>query len=224
MNKDNFGSLNCYFGNITPKETVEGINASKRNSKRLVEDAKLLFKSERYPSAIALAILAIEEDGKATLLRNIPTASTDAEIKNVWKQFRSHRNKNGLWKFADYVNKEVKKFSEVKSLVASNSEHTKRLDQIKQACFYVDCYRKGFWSEPVKIADIQFAQLIINTAGVLVNSHEECTELEIQLWVKHQTGAAGNRFNAVANWYADMQAHGLKPPGINESKEFFSEV
>ena len=39
------------------------------NAERLLADAELLFGAERYPSAAALAVLALEEAGKALMLR-----------------------------------------------------------------------------------------------------------------------------------------------------------
>jgi AbiV family abortive infection protein len=40
------------------------MNAAARNAARLVSDAEILLGAKRYPSAAALAVLAIEESGK----------------------------------------------------------------------------------------------------------------------------------------------------------------
>jgi len=45
---------------------------------RLVEDAKLLLANDRLPSACSLAVLSIEESGKASILRRI-ACSGDGE-------------------------------------------------------------------------------------------------------------------------------------------------
>ena len=37
------------------------------NARRLLTDAEILFKAERYPTALAIAILAVEEVGKMYL-------------------------------------------------------------------------------------------------------------------------------------------------------------
>ena len=39
------------------------------NARRLLSDAELLFENERYRSATALAILSMEEAGKACVIR-----------------------------------------------------------------------------------------------------------------------------------------------------------
>lgn len=57
-------NLNQYRGPLSSTEIAAGMNAARENTNRLAKDAKLLFEQERYPSALALAILAIEETGK----------------------------------------------------------------------------------------------------------------------------------------------------------------
>ena len=51
-------------GRLTLDQIAEGMNAASKNAIRLVEDAQVLLAAERYPSALALAILAIEEARK----------------------------------------------------------------------------------------------------------------------------------------------------------------
>src|SRR5579863_4969588 len=55
----------------SPKaETLsKSITASIKNGKKLLEDAKLLFDCERFPTAFALSVLAQEEFAKAFLLQ-----------------------------------------------------------------------------------------------------------------------------------------------------------
>ena len=45
------------------------ISATIENGKRLLEDAKFLFEWDRFPTALALAVLAQEEFAKAFLLQ-----------------------------------------------------------------------------------------------------------------------------------------------------------
>ncbi|MCS3859221.1 AbiV family abortive infection protein [Salinibacter ruber] len=51
--------LNSYHGYLEAEEIAEGMNAANRSARRLWKDAKILLKAERYPSAVALAILSI---------------------------------------------------------------------------------------------------------------------------------------------------------------------
>ena len=57
-------SLDQYKGRLLPEQIAEGMNAAVRNATSLVDDANLLLERKRFPSAVALAILAIEEAGK----------------------------------------------------------------------------------------------------------------------------------------------------------------
>ncbi len=51
--------LSQYAGSLDAAQIAQGINAARRNARRLAEDAKLLLETARYPSATALAILSI---------------------------------------------------------------------------------------------------------------------------------------------------------------------
>ena len=61
------------------------MTCAKQNAKRLAEDAQLLFDAERFPSALSLAVLSLEESGKLIILRGMATAVTDQEILEHWK-------------------------------------------------------------------------------------------------------------------------------------------
>ena len=60
-----------YRGSLDPAAVAKGMNAANRNARRLVADAKLLLDGERYPSAAALAALAIEESGQSVDLARL---------------------------------------------------------------------------------------------------------------------------------------------------------
>jgi AbiV family abortive infection protein len=62
---------------------AEGIGVSNHNAARLLEDATLLAKNQRYPSAVALAILAVEESAKAAVLRAMAMCRNEAEMKKT---------------------------------------------------------------------------------------------------------------------------------------------
>jgi hypothetical protein len=63
--------LDSYKGKLSADQVAAGINAATKNAKRLSEDAALLFEAGRFPSAVSLAILSIEESGKASILRSL---------------------------------------------------------------------------------------------------------------------------------------------------------
>ena len=53
--------LDQYRGQLSASQAAEGINSAIHNAKRLADDAEFLLKNGRYPSAVSLAILSIEE-------------------------------------------------------------------------------------------------------------------------------------------------------------------
>ena len=77
----------------------ESIAAIESNAKRLLEDAKLLQKNDRYRTSFSIAILAIEEAGKACLLK----WQDDGLLKNKLnrKDVLSHKSKQRI--FATFI-------------------------------------------------------------------------------------------------------------------------
>src|ERR1044072_3654797 len=128
-----------YRGKLSPKQVAAGMNAATRNATRLVKDAEALFAAKRYPSAAALAALAIEEGGKLSILRALAVARNNDEIRAGWKSYRSHQTKNVLWLFPLYVLSGIRTLDGFRSLFHPDSKHTKRLDELKQGGFYTDC-------------------------------------------------------------------------------------
>ena len=63
--------LEQWKNTLAVEKIVEGMNAASSNARRLLNDASALFDLERYPSATSLAILAIEEAGKVSILREM---------------------------------------------------------------------------------------------------------------------------------------------------------
>lgn len=63
-----------FSGSLDPTSAAMGIRIAYENAEMLLKDAELLFANKRFERAIALAILAIEEAGKATIIRAIVLA------------------------------------------------------------------------------------------------------------------------------------------------------
>jgi AbiV family abortive infection protein len=215
--------LDQYNGNLSVQDIAAGINASRKNALRLAEDARLLFENGCYPSAVALSILAIEESGKTSILREMAIAEENVEVQRIWKKYRSHTAKNTMWIFPHLVASGARRLDEFKSLVEEGSEHPFLLDQIKQVSFYTDCLGKKHWSIPGEVIDANLAKSILETAQIL-SKGDEVTIREIELWVKHMKPVKGADFGwqkkSLANWYSGMQAEGLAPEGENEMERF----
>jgi AbiV family abortive infection protein len=110
---------------------------------RIVNDAEILLAAKSYPSAAALAVLAIEETGKLPVLRALATAKSDDAVKKGWKDYRSHQAKNVLWLFPMFALAGVKTLAEFGRLFDPDSKHRQKLDELKQFGFYSDCFGGG---------------------------------------------------------------------------------
>jgi AbiV family abortive infection protein len=205
-----------YKGILTSSQIAEGMNAAVRNSKRLFEDARVMLEQRRYPSAIGLAILSIEESGKLRILRELALARNQKELTSRWREYRQHTSKNQLWLLIDSILKGSSKLQDFGHLFDSNSEHPRLLDQLKQVSFYTDCLSNAHWSVPDEVVDMSLGRMLVEVAEVLCQSRE-ITEEEIELWtaylqpVYNTTQEAMER--ALMAWDREMRARGLLKGG-----------
>jgi len=204
--------LKSYSGRLTVRQIARGINAARRNARRLAEDAQLLFDKGRYPTAAALAILSIEETGKESILRGIAWATEDNELRISWKDFRSHTKKNAMWLFPQLVSEGARRLDDFAKLFKEEAEHTFLLDMIKQVSFYTDCLGKAHWSEPSDIIDKNLAEPLLEVAKIFLDDREITTK-EVELWIKHMSPVRDKSLveqkKALLNWYAELQEFGL---------------
>lgn len=216
--------LTRYVGCLTPAEIAEGINAAARNSARLAADARLLLDSGRAPGAAALAVLAVEEMGKIKHLRQLAIAKSEAEIKACWKDLRTHTEKNEQWILPGLVQQGARKLEDLIPVIDRNSNHRGIIEDIKQLATYTDRYGSGSWSEPLEAISIEVATQIVVAAESLSQSAGGSSERDIQVWIHHMGESASlplpEALLCFANWYAQLQAEGLKPPGRNPAVDF----
>jgi len=218
--------LNQYRGNLEASQVASGINAAYRNAKRLVADARLLLEKCRYPSAAALAVLSIEESGKASILRGLSVSRTQEDLKTSWHEYRSHTKKTVLGGLLHEVAKGARKLDDFIGLFGKDAEYPYLLDQIKQISFYTDCLGDAHWSEPSTVVNEKLAAQLVETADILAKSKEVTTK-EVELWIKH-LGPVWNQDpgwmrKALENWYREMQEVGLAQAGPNAMEIFIHE-
>ena len=199
------------------------MNVANRNAKRLVEDAEVLIKENRFPSAAGLAILSIEESGKIPILRGLALAKNEDDLQDSWKEYRTHTKKNALWIAPQLIQSGAHKHEDFKPLFEKSAEHPYLLDNIKQLGFYTDCLGKAHWTEPNSIIDNVLAKNLVQLAKVFLLNNE-VSKKEIDLWIKHMKPVWKSNIElqekAIIDWYKDMQEAGLKPPGDNEMRTF----
>lgn len=204
--------LDQYRGSLTPAQIAEGMNAAQQNATRLIEDAKLLLDSGRYPTALSLSILAIEEVGKNAVLRSLALARSREDISQAWKEYRSHTKKNATWILPELVAAGARKLGDFRPMFDDSSDHPYLLDQLKQIGLYTDCLGKAHWSQPQKVIEESLTRTMVQTAELLARDRET-TPREIELWVKHMKPVwkdnLGWMQQALVSWHREMREEGL---------------
>lgn len=213
--------LQQYRGTLTASEIAAGMNAASRNAMRLVEDAKLLIDAGRFPTACSLAILAIEERGKTSILRGLAIAPDSKALQEAWSDYRNHHSKNAMWIFIELVTKGARKLSEFSCIFEPNSEHPSLIDAIKQLGFYTDCYVKGRWSEPSDAINEEFARMMTHTAELLC-SERDVTPREVELWIEHvgPHHGTGRMTQGLLDFAQAMEEEGLGKLSVDQMSTF----
>lgn len=201
-----------YTGELSAAQFADGMNAARRNARRLANDAKLLLEAGRYPTAVSLAALSIEEAGKISILRHMALAPDEGARRRVWKDYRSHRSKSPAWILPELAVNGAKHLDDLRLAAEPSGAHTAILDTLKQLGFYTDCYGNAHWSEPQKVIDEAQARSLVRTADLLAQDRV-VTVKEVELWVEHMRPVYGKPLEwmktALLNWYAAMTEHGL---------------
>lgn len=215
--------LQQYKGPLSPSQIAEGMNAAAANARRLYDDAKVLLDAKRYPTALSLAVLSIEESGKLTVLRGLSMGRNEQDREKAWRDYRSHTKKNTLWLFLDLFRKGARSLWDFGPLFESNAEHPYVLDQVKQLGFYTDCLGSAHWSVPDDVIHADLAAAIVKIAELFLQKRQ-VTAREIELWAKHMRGVWGQPKEkadaAIIAWYQDMHAEGLSEDDPSIAEKF----
>ncbi len=180
-----------YKDGLTLEQAVAGINHCRKNSVRLLGDAEAMLALDRYASAAALAILAIEENGKENIFTSILLARSEKERQRHWNRFRSHSSKNSHWIVPFYASKPCMPPEEAVFRSADpHSNHARILENFKQSCLYVDMLSDGRWITPLESTSETLAKKLIFAAKSLCSLYSEreitLRELEIRVDVMRQ--------------------------------------
>lgn len=160
------------------------------------------------------------------MLRKIALAQTDDELKDAWREYRSHTAKNRMWPIMEFVLKGARRLQDFAPMFNDDADHPQLLDQVKQISFYTDCLGKAHWSTPEDVIDHALATMLVVTSELL-GKGEDISEREIELWIQHLSPVWRHTNEAMekglANWYSAMQSEGLKAPGDNSMRKFILE-
>jgi AbiV family abortive infection protein len=215
--------LNIYRGKLTPAQAAAGMNAAANNAKRLAEDSAMLLANGRWPTAASIAILAIEEAGKVSILRAVILAKNDKEALDEWKAYRAHTKKNVAWILPDLAAAGARKLDDLRPLYDSTSDHPHVLDHLKQLGFYTDCLGAALWSEPGNVIDEKLASALVQTATLFARDHKY-SQKELELWVEHIGPVRKKDMSwmqqALINWNRSMEEAGLTETSTQAMENF----
>lgn len=207
-------TIEQYSGALNLAQIAAGMNHCQDNAKRLLRSAKALYKIKDYATAVSLAVLAIEEAGKTSILRGMVMAVDDAEMRKGWKEFRSHCQKNG---FADLMTcmRSTLRLDDCRSVVTKGEKNYKT-DDLKQIGFYVDCVGDAVWLIPEETITEEIAVKVLTVAGIVCRSKTTTTVRELELW-KETVGACPQgtlqeQKQQLVLWRRRMEAEGLVKP------------
>ena len=202
---------------------AEGMNLAVRNAGRLLTDAKTLLASGSFATAASLAALSIEESGKVALLRTVALAKTEKELKDAWREYRSHKSKNFAWLLPDLVKSGASTLDELYPLVDPNSSHPTVLDQIKQSGFYTDLLPGNLWSYPSQAVSEELARSLVDRSKSLLSKRSH-TAREVELWVEHVgptwRGSMADMKASVERWHSAMVQEGLTFESVSTMRDF----
>lgn len=216
--------LKPYRGKLSAEQIVEGMNAAVRNARRLADDAKIMLDSSRYPTAVALAILSIEETGKLPILRGIAVESDDYTLQRKWKTYRNHQKKNRNWVLPDLIEQGTVDWRTLMVVLDDKAEHPMFLEQLKQLSLYTNCLDNADWSEPEEAIEKELAFKLVDCANQLA-MNKIYTLKEIELWIAHMKPVQGTTVEemteALSNWHNSMKKEGLHKGDHISPEDFF---
>jgi AbiV family abortive infection protein len=175
---------NAWRGPLKAAWAADGINAAYRNAQRLFNDAETLFKAGSFPSAATLAVLAIEEYGKASIIHRILLAKTDKARREHWREYTSHTAKNAAWVIPNLIKAGARTVDDFRMLFEKGSLHTFTLDDLKQWGIYTEC-RGKIWSEPAGTITAEIAEDIVRTTRKFLKTIRFYRTEQMECYLKH---------------------------------------
>ena len=200
-----------YRGPLSPELASEVSAAALRNARRLIADAEVLVAANRLPTAVSLAVLAIEEATKAELVRLIVSAST-SHLKEAWQQFRGHDAKQSLFI------KSVLDFAEnnPEVLKPELGPLEEMLSVFKELGLYVDLFPngQGYDDPTTHFTDAQKVKRIVGIAAEHVRQSRSFSLRAMQLWRDcvgpKRPSDLRTEEQAIERWKSAMKAEGLE--------------
>lgn len=216
--------LSLYRGPLLPAQAAAGMAVAARNAKRLADDAQLLLEAKRFATAASLAILALEEHGKSSIIRGLVAATSEQMIADGWRAYRKHTAKNFMALMPALVAQGARRLAQFRSLFTKEADAERAIyDVVKQLGFYTDCCGAAHWSAPNEVIDGALASKLVAIARALTGVENNVTVRELELWAEHMRN--GMTRDNLLRWSAAMVAEGFKTAEyLTEMSDFVADT
>ena len=229
-----------YNGKLTIEQISEGIYFCIENATNIFGDAYILIKANRFPRALSLLLLAIQEAGKVNILRNMTMISTRDQKpwKKEWKSFRKHETK-------DFLGHSIKISSEfndspgeafLQQLLYKINNSASERERVRQWGLYIDyiAVDKKWWSpneinkKIVKIVESEVIKILYKlqmekkigffSVKALKIYQEEFNNFhpEIEFDKEYEIGDFGNRLFGLKGPYKKYWSRLIKEGVLNK--------
>jgi AbiV family abortive infection protein len=186
-----------------------------------------LFDNGRFERSVALAILAIEEAGKSSIIRSILLTDDQKELKKEWQNYRKHTEKNLTCILPELATKGARQLEDLRPICDREKDHGQILDNLKQLSFYTDIFSKRKWSIPSEAINKELAEGILQVAKITAKEKSDGLNSEegLNLWVKHINPVWKQEMTkmkqALINCYNEAEELGITEEGkANEMVKF----
>ena len=136
------------------------------------------------------------------------------DLKECWRDYRQHLEKSRMTGCLLNFHSGNVRLEDFRSEYVRDNDTFKRLDDLKQLGFYIDCIKEGVWVSPQNRITKDVAEVLIGLADVQCRGHAIVTTREIELWreclspVRHASYDVMQK--GLVEWHRRMVAEGLR--------------
>ncbi len=181
MATSNKTSPDLFAGRPTIATAMEGTRLLHANANRLLNDAKLLLREQRYPGAAMMAVMALAEISRMFHPLTLATMESPHRLREGWRQFRTQCLDfpwSALPGHAPGV--EPGEDSELNEMLAFIRKLGGGVEIIDPAC----------WMDPKELVSAELARSIVMTAEMVCGRPIETRAMAA--WIEIARSVSGN--------------------------------
>ena len=189
--------VSAFRGALTRAGAESGIRALHENAARLARDARLLADARRYPSAAALAAMALDEIGRIPLLVALHAVDGNSRLAELWRRFREHRHD---FPWAIFQTGAPQRLT---------SDINTALAFMRSIGNIVECLGPGNWAEPARLIQPGLAEELVATAELICLNPMSTRGITVWLETSRSLPSDCGPANALKQLRAALEAAGL---------------